>query len=202
MQDSNRVAALAIAISLCSVAFSQPINSSSTNENANANTTLKSIKTVDELLAVDNENALRKAQSRRFGEASIPGTSATSSTALQPSNAMMLPPAPPLAPVVKTAPRVEALAIYGVDTLSADLHVAGQTLEGARVGSSIAGCTVAEITHQRVKFTTVKGQLRCTDAVWSGESPSPVGQSSALSSPGSMVNGTLTFQVPPLPPLK
>lgn len=157
----------------------------------NSTSTLKSIKTVDELLALDNENALRRAQARRFGESAIPG-------GLPTPNGSPLPEIAAAAPIQKLETRVAAVAIYGSDSLTADLHAAGQLHEGVRVGSVVAGCTVNKITPQRVKFR----QSKCPDAVWTGEipvQPAFISTGAYLGAPD--VNPS-SFPVAPIPMLK
>jgi hypothetical protein len=162
----------------------------------------KSIQTVDELLAIDNDNALRKAQSRRFGEPPIPGSgSGQGVPALVPMPSTA--PGSLAASLPKAAPRVDVLAIYGTTgNLRADLQAADQTVEGVRVGSVVAGCTVAAITAQRVEFASAKDRAKCQGAAWTGESPKAALPVAAQPSAGSMVNGVMTYQVPPLQPLK
>lgn len=146
---------------------------------AQASSTVNSVKTVDELLAIDNDNAVRKARARRFGEQPMPDNAAAS---FQSSGGVPVAKkdALPKLPEQKTV-----LAIYGTAVLRADLRVGAQVIEGVAVGSKIGPCVIAAVTAQRVEFEG--GRVRCPSLLWTGEEhaffPAAHGMGSELPAP-------------------
>lgn len=129
---------------------------------AQANAIKGSAKTVDDLLAVDNNEALKRAETRSFGKfTNKPYEQVLDSPAAQTENKSVSEP---------TKQAAHLYAVYGRnDDLRADINIGSKTIDGAKKGQSIGGCIISKITATQVDFVQKRGKA-CASLKWTGES--------------------------------
>lgn len=171
MQRTNRTGAPRSGLAAKTALFcSLLISGLSLNASAQTTDPQGSLKTVDALLAIDNERALRKAEARTFGSPSSQAepVEQPSQPAVDANIGMSI-------SQLVSAQEVRLVAVYGQPgALRADIKSGLEVYEGARIGDAVHGCEIASISATTVTFKSASGG-RCAPLKWDGE-PSSMGR--------------------------
>lgn len=116
-----------------------------------------SVTTVDELVKIENAEALAKARAAAVASGAIKSA--------RPSNAPTKPPPPPPADV-------KVSAIYGMkDSLRTDIEINGHRYPNLRGGSTAGSCEVVEVFNRCVTLRPANktvGASQCPSTCWTG----------------------------------